>query len=68
MSRFIHTGLDIWRLGLLMQFRSGVFGLLVQLHSQDMVGLGQTESAVNRVPVSPNRAQYLHREKQTVKS
>lgn len=29
-----------------------------------MVGLGQTESAVYRVPVSSDRAQNLHREKQ----
>lgn len=40
---------------------------MVKLHSQDMVGLGQTKSAVNRVPVSSDRAQNLRREKQSQK-
>lgn len=45
-STFIDTSMDIKRLVLLMQLRCGVLGLLVQLHSEDMVGLSQAESAV----------------------
>lgn len=38
-STFVDAGMNIRRLGLLVQLRQRVIGLLVQLHSEDVVGL-----------------------------